>query len=67
MLAARINEAAVNIEKMQIQRPTVIYPVTAAELNEQNPGRENTISVEILDELAQLKAVNDRLEKAKGA
>lgn len=67
VLAARINEAAVNIEKMQIQRPSVVQPVTAAELNKQNPGRENIISVEILDELAQLKAVNDRLEKSKGA
>ncbi len=67
VLAARINEAAANIEKMQIQRPSVIQTVTAAELNEQNPGREKIISVEILNELEQLKAVNDRLEKAKGA
>lgn len=67
VLAARINEAAENMDKMQIMRPKTICPITAKEINEQNPGRENIISVEILDELAQLKAVNDRLEKAKGA
>lgn len=67
VLAARINEAAKNMDKMQIQRPSVVHPITAAEINEQNPGRKNIVSVEILDELAQLKAVNDRLEKAKGA
>ena len=52
---------------MQIQRPKKIQPITADELNVKNPGRENIISVEILDELAALKAVNDKLEKAKGA
>lgn len=67
VLAARINEAAENMDKMQIIRPKTICPITAAEINEQNPGRENIVSVEILDELAQLKAVNDKLEKAKGA
>lgn len=67
VLAARINEATENMDKMQIRRPSVIHPITAAEINEQHPGRENIVSVEILDELAQLKAVNDRLEKAKGA
>lgn len=67
VLAARINEAASNMGKMQIQRPKKIQPITADELNVKNPGRENIISVEILDELAALKAVNDKLEKAKGA
>lgn len=67
ILAARINEAASNMDKMQIQRPKKIHPITADELNEKNPGRENIISVEILDELAALKAVNDKLEKSKGA
>ncbi|MBQ8181421.1 MAG: Mu transposase C-terminal domain-containing protein [Ruminococcus sp.] len=67
VLAARINEAAINMDKMHIQRPKRIQPITADELNEKHPGRENIISVEILDELAALKAVNDKLEKVKGA
>lgn len=51
----------------EVKKPSRFEPITAAELNEQNPGRENIVSVKILDELTQLKAVNDRLEKAKGA
>ena len=57
----------ISFHKMQIQRPKRIQPITADELNKDYPGRENIISVEILDELAALKAVNDKLEKAKGA
>lgn len=67
VLAARINEAASNMDKMKICRPKTVHPITAAELNSEYPGRENIISVSISDELAALKAVNDRLEKTKGA
>lgn len=66
-IAAAINEMNLSAEMFEIKKPSRFEPITAAELNEQNPGRENIVSVEILDELAQLKAVNDRLEKAKGA
>lgn len=66
-LAARINEAVGNMNKMKIKRPGRVQPVTAEELNSQYPGRGNIISVEIANELAELKKVNDRLEKAKGA
>lgn len=62
-LAARINEAVSNMDKMSIQRPSRIHPITADEINSEYPGRENIISVE----LAELRAVNDKLEKAKGA
>jgi hypothetical protein len=62
-LAARINEAVSNMDKMSIQRPSRIHPITADEINSEYPGRENIISVE----LAELKAINDKLEKAKGA
>lgn len=62
-LAARINEAVSNMNKMSIQRPSRIHPITADEINSEYPGRENIISVE----LAELRAVNDKLEKAKGA
>ncbi len=62
-LAARINEAVSNIDKMKVNRPTRVYPITADEINNEYPGRENIISIE----LAKLKEVNDKLEKAKGA
>ncbi len=67
VLAARINEAAANIDKMVVKRPKTVKPITAAELNSQIPGRENITSVSISDELMALKAANDRIEKAKGA
>ena len=66
-VAAAINEMNLSAEMFEVKKPSRFEPITAAELNKQNPGRENIVSVEILDELAQLKAVNDRLEKAKGA
>lgn len=66
-VAAAINEMNLSAKIFEVKKPSRFEPITAAELNEQNPGRENIVSVEILDELAQLKAVNDRLEKAKGA
>lgn len=66
-VAAAINEMNLSAKMFEVKKPSRFEPITAAEINEQNPGRENIISVEILDELAQLKAVNDRLEKAKGA
>lgn len=67
VLAARINEAAANMDKMVIKRPKTVKPVTAAELNAQASGREQITSVSISDELMALKAANDRIEKAKGA
>ncbi len=67
IVAAAINEMNLSAKKFELKKPSRFEPITALELNEHNPGRENIISVEIVDELAQLKAVNDRLEKAKGA
>lgn len=67
VVAAAINEMNLSAKMFEVKKPSRFEPITAKEINEQNPGRENIISVEILDELAQLKAVNDRLEKAKGA
>lgn len=67
VLAARINEAASNMDKMKLCRPKTVHPITAAELNAEYPGRGDIISVSIADELAALKAVNDKLEKVKGA
>lgn len=67
VLAARIHEAASNMDKMQIRRPNTIQPITAAELNDAHPERENIVSVSISEEFAALKAMNDKLERAKGA
>ncbi len=74
MLAATIHEAESNLDKLQIQRPATVYPVTAAELNEQYPGRDSIISVTIseeaeqqLKELEEINAMNERLTRAKGA
>lgn len=67
VLAARINEASANMEKMQIIRPNSVKPVTANEINEKFPERENIELVSISDELLALKEVNDRLQKMKGA
>lgn len=67
VLAARINEAASNMDKMKICRPKTVHPITAAELNAEYPGRGEIVAVSIADELAALKAVNDKLEKMKGA
>lgn len=67
VLAARIHEAASNMDKMQIRRPNAIQPITAAELNDAHPERENIVSVSISEEFAALKAMNDKLERAKGA
>lgn len=64
VLAARVNEATANMGKMQIRRPTVIQPVTAQEINANHPERENIIEVDF-SELEELRAMNDRLEKAK--
>lgn len=70
VLEARINEAYANMDKMQIQRPAVIQPVTAKEINNDYPERENIVEVDFtgLQELRELRAMNDRHEKArKGA
>ena len=74
ILAARIHEAESHLDKFRIQRPATVYPVTAAELNEQHPGRDNIISVTISEEaeqqlkkLEELNAMNERLARAKGA
>lgn len=70
VLEARINEAYTNMDKMQIQRPAVIQPVTAKEINADYPERENIVEVDFtgLQELRELRAMNDRHEKArKGA
>ena len=74
ILAARIHEAESHLDKFQIQRPSTVYPITAKELNEQYPERENIISVTFteeaeqqLKELEELNAMNERLARAKGA
>lgn len=71
VLAARINEAENNLPKFQIQKPSTVYPVTAEEINTQYPGRSEILSVTFSDEaqrqFEEIRAMNDRLERAKGA
>lgn len=70
VLAARINEAATNMKKMQIQRPATIQPVMAKEINTDYPERGNIVEVDFtgLQELQELRAMNDKHEEArKGA
>ena len=67
VLAARINEASANMEKMQIVRPNTVQPITAKEINEKFPERERIELVSISEELMALKEVNDKLQKIKGA
>lgn len=59
VLKTRILEAENGMKNYTVQRPAVIHPVTAPEINAENPGRENIVSVKF----AGFKAMNENLTK----
>lgn len=67
VLAARINEAAANIEKMHIQRPENVEFLTVQYTEKEEHNYQNIQITAAQDELAELREMNDRLQKAKGA
>ena len=67
---AAINEMRLAIENYEVRKPAHFEPVTAQETNIDYPERENIVEVDFtgLQELQELRAMNDRLEKSrKGA
>lgn len=65
-VSARINEMELSSQNYEIKRPAKFEPITAKEANIESPERENIVAVDF-SELEELRAMNDRLEKAKGA
>ena len=61
VLTSRILEAESGMKKYKVQRPIDIHPITAPEINAENPGRENIVSVKF----AGFKTMNDNLTKTK--
>lgn len=67
LLAAAINEMQLTAEDYKVRKPTDFEPVTAQEIDIEYPEREDIIDVDY-SELEELRAMNDRLERArKGA
>ena len=64
---AAINEMQLAIENYEVRKPARFEPVTAQEVNIEYPERENVVEVDFtgLQELQELRAMNDRLEKSK--
>ena len=61
VIKTRILEAESGMKKYSVQRPLDIHPITAPEINAENPGRENIVSVKF----AGFKQMNDNLTKTK--
>ena len=53
-------------QNYEIKRPDKFEPVMAKEINEEIPEREAIIEVDF-SELEEIRAMNDRLEKMRGA
>ncbi|MDE6520382.1 MAG: Mu transposase C-terminal domain-containing protein [Ruminococcus sp.] len=69
-LAAAINEMKLTVANYEVKKPKHFEPVTAQEIDIEFPKRENIVDVDYsgLEELEELRAMNDRLERArKGA
>lgn len=62
VLKARIIAAENGMKTYSVQRPAVIHPITAPEVNAENPGRENIVSVKFAEYKA-MKAMNDNLTR----
>lgn len=67
LLAAAINEMKLTATNYEVKKPAKFEPVTAQEINIEYPEREDIVNVDY-SELEELRAMNDRLERArKGA
>ena len=65
-VAARINEMEVSSQGYNVKKPSRFEPITAEEVNIDCPEREMIIEVDY-SELEEIRAMNDRLEKVRGA
>ena len=66
-LAAAINEMKLTATNYEVKKPAKFEPVTAQEIDIEFSERENIVDVDYsgLEELEELRAMNDRLEMAK--